>query len=391
MTIASERCVRPARREGAAVPPRARAARPHDGLAAATRPGAARPRGGVAAVVALAAALAAAPPPAPACDICAVYTATEMRESRTGFRLGVAEQFTRFATLKDDGQEVDNPGERVNSSITQILLGYDVTPSLGLQLNVPVITRDFRRRRDGVLAGGSESGFGDLALVAIARPFSLVGEESMVRLSLIGGLKFPTGDADRLREESEEGHGHGEAARAAHGHAGHDHGEDDHDDGDDDHGDGDGHEESGVHGHDLALGSGSIDGIVGGTVFASWKRLFLTTAVQYAIRTEGDFSYRYANDLTWSGGPGVFALLAHEYSLALQALVTGEYKAKDSLAGESVGDTAITAVYLGPGVTFTWGTTLFADIAADLPVSQDNTGLQIVPDYRIRGGITWRF
>jgi hypothetical protein len=32
-----------------------------------------------------------------------------------------------------------------------------------------------------------------------------------------------------------------------------------------------------------------------------------------------------------------------------------------------------------------------AYLAADLPVSMRNTSLQTVPDYGIRGGLTWHF
>ena len=139
-----------------------------------------------------------------ACDVCAIYTATQQRESREGFHVGVAEQFSRFTTLKDDGHEIDNPGERLNSSITQLVLGYDFTTRLGLQLTLPVISRTFRRREHGVITSGSESGIGDLSLIAVARPFSYVTENTVLRTSLFAGLKFPTGSADRLAEEQEE-------------------------------------------------------------------------------------------------------------------------------------------------------------------------------------------
>jgi hypothetical protein len=134
-----------------------------------------------------------------------------------------------------------------------------------------------------------------------------------------------------------------------------------------------------------------VDGIFGGQIFWSWRRLFLTVGGQYALRTEGDFGYRYADDLTWVGGPGVFALLGHRHSLGVQALVSGETKGKDTLDDRRLDDTGITALYAGPGFTFTWGSSLAADIAADLPVVQNNTALQIVPDFRLRGGVTWRF
>jgi len=316
-----------------------------------------------------------------ACDVCAIYVSTEQHESGRGFRVGVAEQFSHFATLQDKGKEIDNPGERLDSSNTQLILGYDFMPRFGVQLTLPVITRHFRRLEGGRLTSGDETGIGDLSLIGIARPFTYVDNRSVVRTTLLGGLKFPTGSAGRLGEESEEGDEHdasgagnetGPGATMAH------HGMDT-------------GGPLGVHGHDLALGSGSVDGLVGGSVFASWDRFFWTTTVQYAIRTEGDFDYRYANDLTWSGGPGVYPYLAHGASVALQAVVSGERKGKDEMQGSEVGDTGITAVYMGPGVRVTWGMSLAADVAADFPLRQDNTGVQIVRDYRIRGGISWRF
>src|SRR5262245_56082281 len=87
-------------------------------------------------LVALGLALAARlvhPPAARACDICSVYTATEQRESRTGFRVGIATQFTSFGTLRDGGQEVANPdGQYLDSSVTQNFFGYQVTPRVGV-------------------------------------------------------------------------------------------------------------------------------------------------------------------------------------------------------------------------------------------------------------------
>jgi hypothetical protein len=327
---------------------------------------------------------------AAACDICAVYTATEMGESRTGFRLGLAEQYTNFNTIRRDGHEIDNvANERVNSSITQVVLGYGITPRFGLQLTLPIISRQFRRLHDGRIEHGDESGVGDLSLIGNLVAYSDVTADTVFRFSVLGGLKLPTGDSARLAEELEEG-GHGKAAlrtasvrgiRPRHAAA-------------PTAGDGVGSEAalvSGVHGHDLALGSGSVDGIIGASVFWSWRRFFVTAATQFAIRGEGDFDYQFAHDLTWLGGPGVFALLSHQYSLGVQAVLSGETKGKDTQQGVRADDTGITALYVGPGFNLTWGTSLAADVALDLPAVQNNTSVQIVPDYRIRGGVTWRF
>jgi hypothetical protein len=325
--------------------------------------------------------LGAAATDARACDVCAIYTATEMREGRTGLRIGVGEQYTRFGRLQDDGHEIHNPGEYIDSSITQLFLGYDFMPQIGVQLNVPIIARYFRRIEHGGLERGSESGFGDLSLLAVARPYTLITEDVVFRTGLFAGLELPSGDSDRIGEELAEDHAdegeEGEHAgartvRQAHG--------------EEEHG-----VVSGVHGHDLALGSGSVDGLVGASAFASWRRLFGSASLQYAIRGEGSFDYRYANELNWLVEAGGYAVLEHDWSLALQAVAGGAYKGNDVLDGHSTDDTRIAFTFLGPGVTFTWGESLGVDLTGDLPVSRHNTGVQIVPSYRIRAGVTWHF
>jgi hypothetical protein len=337
-------------------------------------------------------ALALAASEAGACDLCAIYVATEASQSRTGWNAGVGQQFTRFATSRLDGDEVkDAPDEWMNSSITQFVLGYGFEPWLGAQLNVPFIVRHYRRVVDDDLEHGDESGFGDLTLIAAAVPYRYANIESVVRLSAFGGLKLPSGNSRRLAEEEDEEEDQEGEAREHHGGSGspgglvfasHETGE--------------AELPSGIHGHDLALGSGSVDGILGARLFASWRQLFFSGAVQYLLRTEGSFDYQYANDLLWSGGPGGFLATGHDllgdlYSLRAQAHLSGEAKGEDTAGGEKENDSAITSLYMGPAFGFTWGTRLAFDIAADLPLLQNNSGLQVVPDYRLRGGFSWRF
>ncbi len=324
-----------------------------------------------------------------ACDLCAIYTATELRESRIGLRLGVAEQFTRVATLQRSGEEIDNAaGERLDSSITQILLGYNLTRRIGLQLNIPIITRHFRRVEGANLVRDSETGFGDLSLIGNLVAYRTAGETSVFRFSILGGLKLPSGDSGRLREElsgdDEDGmDGEGESFRSGRWRAA-------------EHGDDHSAHASGIHGHDLALGSGSTDGVIGSQLFWSWRRLFVSGSLQYLLHTRGEFDYEYANHLLWTAGPGLFLLAGHslggrDFTLGAATVLSGESKGTDTRDDLKVGDTAYTSLYVGPGFNFTWGTSLGVEVNADLPVLQNNSGLQIVPDYRLRGGVTWRF
>jgi hypothetical protein len=324
-----------------------------------------------------------------ACDVCAVYTATEVRESRTGLVLGVAEQGTRYETgLPDaEGNAVDK-GERLNSFITQVFAGYDFHPKFGVQVNLPIIARDYHRLRnrrlvddeirDGVMTKGNLSGVGDVALVALVRPWSWVDEHRLVRFTLLGGLKLPSGDPgklveeQRLRRQADAAGAPGRFVPAHHIPEG---------------------SPSGINGHDLALGSGSIDGIIGGSIFASWDRLFTTISAQHAIRSEGAYRYQYGDETNWYVSLGGYLLLDHRYTLTLQAVTSGKYQGTDTLEGTPTtadgSDSTTTFVFLGPGMSLTWGTSLAFEVAGDLPVSVPDEGL--IPQYRVRGGFSWRF
>ena len=304
--------------------------------------------------------------PAAACDLCAVYNVNAAEGTRNhGFSLSLAEQFTHFGTLQEDGRKVANPAHQyLDSFIAQAVLGYTLNDWAAVQLNIPVIAREFRRPVEGVNERGDESGLGDISLMGHCTPVRYEKMHTTFHWSVFGGVKFPTGDSRRLQEEAEEGHEH--------------EGEEE-------------HIESGIHGHDLALGSGSFDGVMGTGIYARHRRGFFIASVQYAIRTCGDFDYEFANDLMWSGGPGVFLVLEESWTAALQFVVSGEDKGMDEFRGEKAADTGITSVFVGPQANFTWSDKMSAQVGVDIPVLLNNTAFQAVPDYRVRGAVTWRF
>ena len=295
-----------------------------------------------------------------ACDLCAVYSAAEAHgEIGRGVFAGVAEQYTRFGTMQEDGHKVPNEvNQWMDSYITQIFAGYNFNSRVGVQLNLPFIVRSFKRPEGFAIDRGNESGIGDLLLTGHLNAYRYEAMDWTFNWNLLGGVKLPTGDSGRIAEELNEVEVPGAP-------------------------------ESGIHGHDLTLGSGSVDGLIGTSAYARWKRLFLGASVQYAIRSEGDYHYQFANDLTWSGGPGVLLALKDDYTVSLQANCTGESKGKDTFAGAKAEDTGVTSVYLGPEIIVTWKDKLSAELGVDVPVSIDNTALQLVPDYRVRAAVTW--
>src|SRR6185436_19219966 len=110
-----------------------------------------------------------------------------------------------------------------NSSITQLVGGYTINDRFALQLNLPLIYREFKRPEGFAIDRGTESGLADLSLLlrTVAfkysfgggRTFDVSGKNPVpiahepdftFSAVLLTGLKFPTGDTSRLEEEFHE-------------------------------------------------------------------------------------------------------------------------------------------------------------------------------------------
>jgi hypothetical protein len=333
--------------------------------------------------------VAGAPMAARACDLCGCYTpqlnAMPQMESTAiplwgaGWYGAVAEQFTRFGTFQFNGGEISNPtGQYENSSITQLVAGYSISDRFALQLNIPIIYREFKRPGGFAIDQGTVSGLGDVSLLlkTVAfhysspayRTFEIerknpvaVQHEPDFTASVVflTGLKFPTGDTSRLKEEFHEINIPGAP-------------------------------ESGIHGHDLTLGTGSYDGIFGEQTSLRYKNAFFEANVQFTLRGDGAHQYHFANDLVWNAGPGYYPTRSRDIIFGLQFVLSGEYKDVDRFRGKRAEDTGITSVFGGPRIVASRGR-WSAEIAAELPLLIDNTALQVVPDYRLRGGISVQF
>lgn len=62
----------------------------------------------------------------------------------------------------------------------------------------------------------------------------------------------------------------------------------------------------------------------------------------------------------------------------------------DRFRGKKAENTGITSVFLGPRLVAS-RRRFSAEVAAEIPVLIDNTALQVVSDYRLRGAISFHF
>ena len=315
---------------------------------------------------------------ASACELCAIYSASSARgESGTGFLISVSEQFVSYGTLQFEGEkfEVGSPLEDAyhDSSITHVVPAYNFSSRFGVSLSIPIIYRTFRRIEIPSLGApideeSSEFGLGDMSLIARFAPVQKSGMSYSVNWNLMAGVKFPTGDTDRLEDEVERAERDREVFGPSHPHT----------------------SVGGIHQHDLTLGTGSYDGVFGSAFTVRWKRFYLHQQLQYYLRTEGE-EYHYGDLLIASGGPGAYVILHDEFTISLQGNIFFEKMWEDEIIGQEIVHTGFDAWYAGPQVNLTFGEHFSGNIGLDIPVEIDNNGLQTVADYRVHGGVTWRF
>ena len=314
----------------------------------------------------------------PACELCAIYSASNDRGGgSSGFQFTIAEQYVSAHTLFFEGRSASQytfyTPAFLDSSYIHVVPTYNFSSRFGLSLNQPIIHREFRRveqqpTRD-LDESGTITGLGDLALIGRLGLLQINKMKYSLNINLLAGVKFPTGDPARLDNEVN-------AAKAdlAEFGAGHPHGTAD-----------------GVHEHDLSLGSGSYDGVFGLTTNLRWKQWFINNQTQYYLRTEAR-GYQFGDLFIVSGGPGGYVPLGEQSTLSLQANGFYERNARDKILGQVFDQTGMTAWYLGPLINVTWGEHFSANAGFDWRLRVFNQhGLQTVPDYRVHGGITWRF
>ncbi len=312
-----------------------------------------------------------------ALDFNAVYPRTPTQPNGTGFYAGLAEQGTYFNDTQVNGHppRASNGrllplGQQYLTTITsEPFLGYNFCEHFGLQLELPVIyresvivgpgsalrafTQDFR----------SDFGMGDIRLLGNVGLIHKNGPDYTVNWNFIGGIKLPTGDSSKLSKTDPA-------------------------------------TTTGITSADLALGSGSYDGVVGTDLHLRRHNLFLTLESEYAIRSEGAFEYQFANDVSWSAGPGIYLLDKDDCSLSFQIMASGDWKDKDrsgTIEGHPLGgkfdvpSTDETSVFLGPQINFTWRDDVTAQFGADVPVAIYTSGVQEIPTFRLYASVMLRF
>jgi hypothetical protein len=313
-----------------------------------------------------------APADAVACDLCALYTARNASSSpENSFNLTVNNRFTAYRGTARQFAPLGNTfltEQKLDSTIVQFLGSWQANREMSVQLSLPFIYRDYERLEAGRMRSGKEYGFGDLSALLSYQPIDYRYQDLRLVVRVYGGIKLPTGDDDRLKEEKDEDASR-DLTQLLHG------------------------TPNGnlVDGADLALGSGSYDFPLGVSIHLEKERLFLNADLQVHLRTEGSSDFQYGNGLFFSLRPGTYLLLKHDYALSIAADLNGDFKDKDHLDGETLDGSAENLLFLGPDLRLDAAERFTAFLAWHFVLKDDNQETGVQPARRILAGISYRF
>jgi hypothetical protein len=304
------------------------------------------------------------------CDPCGVHSSVQvpgiMNALRTtglkpsAWTLGVSEQFSTFNVRNENDLRTTNTDLELirNLSVTQFSLAYNLSSQVALQLNAPIVVRNYDHFERFSKVRDTEAGLGDVSALTTFSPYSYTELEERFFIAGVFGVKLPTGDTGSLSRVANDDSGSADVR---------------------------------IQGRGLTLGTGSVDLPVGLVTYGRSGRLQIFGSAQYTFRTEGAADYRFANDLAWSIAPGWLFVLGEEESLSCSMVFSGEDKGSDSLAGDNLPRTAVHNLYLGPELFYALNNKLSVQLGIDLPIAIDVGGAAVEPETRSRLSFSWIF
>jgi hypothetical protein len=310
-----------------------------------------------------------------ACDPCSLYNVSRLLGTeKNSFTISLSEQYTRFKSVSQELRPRDGEIGR-DFSVTQFAVAYDFLDELGVQFTLPLVYRNFDLYERFTPARGSETGIGDMIISTNYTALNYQSGDWLNLLVFTFGIKLPTGDTGSLKKIPDspglpDSSGQNDTMMLTHKH----------------------HTVSGaLGGRALSLGSGSVDYLFGASSLNRFRRYLLLGNFQYSHRTSGSFDYQFGNDLVWSFGPGYFVLVREATTIALRGVLSGEYKEKDTFENIRVDRSGINNTYVGPEVIISIDNNLIIDTGIDFLIADRGSSSLIIPSFRVRSGISYRF
>lgn len=301
------------------------------------------------------------------CDSCAATNNLQSAflddsVARIGAQLSYDYRHTMLTGSSDTANAAD---EKVATTLVNLFYSHTLLEDVTLDLYLPFLSRAYTERPNYTYDSGRESGIGDITLVSTFQIFQGKKDRKMVDWRLRAGVKLPTADGSMLNDYPRDFTAPVAGAPV--------------------------YPTSAVYPYDRALGSGSVDWIVGSSYVAQYEEIIGLIDAQFIGRTEGDNNFTFGDTVTARVAPGyIFSRAAgNEFSALLEAAY--RYDGSADYDGFSVPDSGQSAFLLGPKLMLKLKERFIGSFGVSLPLYQSVEGTQLASDYQILASMMYGF
>ncbi|HEY6172404.1 MAG TPA: transporter [Candidatus Kapabacteria bacterium] len=279
-------------------------------------------------------------------------------------------RYLYLGKMYDDGKEIVNSSDAQETYIThQVSMYYHIGDKFSASLYLPFVNRSESGKGEqphGSLPNSIVSsqspqhgtmthsyhnqvnGLSDLAVFGRYRVFD--DEQSSFFMTVIAGVKLPTGATNAINDEGELLNPH------------------------------------------IQAGTGSTDPLLGLDMFYGGGDYSFSLNLMSCYPTMGAQNYQFGTMLNYSINGKYNLLNFGEMNSIIAAFgVSGELHAQESMNGEAVVNTGGNTTYLFPGVQLLVGSMLTFDLSYHIPIVHELKGTQLGESYKVMAGAQYLF
>lgn len=264
-----------------------------------------------------------------------------------GFESNALRSFVRIIQqneLTKDGNVIpDSENRKITVINTPLIIPLRLSPNLVFTSIVPLLNVASEKEVSGAKTTARSSGIGDIQLLIKKAFFKKDGLKKTMRFAWKAGLKLPTGDEDQSP----------------------------------------------------ALGSGSVDFIVGGLLTYILDRFAMNHDLSYQINTRAE-GLRVGNLIKYNVA-FEYRLLPETYQSIQETTFNfvfefnGRYQSRSKNDGQILENTGGTNLFLSPGMQVIFGPRFIVEGLFQYPILQKLNGTQLAVDYTALLGFRYSF
>lgn len=301
------------------------------------------------------------------CDRCvaANYLQSAML-SEVPNHMGLQVAYDYRHTMKTGSSDTPNAAdEKVATTLINLYYSQQVFEDSTLDFYLPFTSLAYTARPNYTYDSGRDSAMGDMSLVMTQRVFYGKKDRKLVDWRVRAGVILPTGDPSQLKNYPDDVTSLNREGSM--------------------------YPTSALYSYDRALGSGSVDWIIGSSYVVRYEDFFGVVDGQFIGRTSGENDFRFGDTVTVRASPGYIFSYARGNEFSVLCDVAYRFDGQAEYAGATVTNSGQSVFSMGPQLMANFQGKVVASVGLNLPLYQRVEGTQLTSDYQILASVMTGF